>query len=275
MAEVIYNADSQATAWEDIHKEIKDTLRYRYVVGAYVSNNLRLRYRRSFLGFFWSVLAPLLNYLVVGLVFSFAARNQIPNFFAYFFSGSVFFQLFQAIITKSPYIMIENENYIRKIYVPKLAYVCCTIALEGLNFFLGLGVLLILGLAIGYVTLNVGWLILPFVVVLGLLFLSGISCFLSVSGVFFRDIAHITPFIMQTLFFITPILYPESLVPERYRIFVDLNPLYYFIQSFRRPLLGEPIDWNHFAIITVLALASFVLGLVFLKRYDNKIVFKL
>ena len=276
MAEIVYSADNTATWTEDIVKEFRDAFRYRYVIFAYVTSNLRLRYRRSSLGFIWSVLVPLMNYIVVGLVFSFASKTQIDNFFAYFFSGSVFFQLFQSVLVKAPYIMIENENYIKKIYVPKVIFVCCTVCLEGVNFLLGLSALLFLGLVTGHADFGPAWILLPFVIFCALLFLAGISCVLAIGGVFFRDIAHIIPFLMQTAFFVTPILYPVTMIPDRFKIFLTINPLYYFIESFRAPLFNNiPINWNFLVIIFVLAMISFFFGISMLKRYDNRIVFKL
>lgn len=260
----------------DIVKEIGDCYRYRYVCMSYVQNNLRLRYRKSFLGFFWSILTPLISYLILGLVFSFTMKVQVPNFLVYFFSGSVFFNLLNVGITRAPTVMIENETYIKKIYVPKLVFVLNGIMLETTNFLLGLVALIALGLATGRLDLHWSMLFVPIPIFCAMISLIGITCFLSVFAVFFRDLAHMVPIFMQSLLFLTPVFYPIEAVPDAFRWLVNYNPLYYFVETFRTPVVNGTLPHLKFiAIMMCFSFALFAIGLIFLKKYDNKIVFKL
>src|SRR5512147_2507222 len=107
----------------DMLRELRKTLKYRYVIYNYVYSSLKQKYRRSFLGFLWSVAAPLLQNLIIGVVFYYLMRFDMSNYLVYLFAGTVMFNIMSAVIVQSPYIILNNESFIKKIYVPKLVYV--------------------------------------------------------------------------------------------------------------------------------------------------------
>jgi len=259
-----------------LETELLDTIKYRYVIYAFVETNLKLRYRRSYLGFIWTVLAPILNFLVIGIIFNFIMQNRIENFFQYYFSGAVFFSLVSNVLNKSPFLMIQNEHFIKKIYVPKLVYILNTSIYEFTNFVLSFLALLILGLLFGVVHIQ-PTIILSFVpILLLLLFLVGIGTVLCVLTVYFRDFMHITPVGVQALFFLTPVIYTPDMIPQKYQFLVTLNPFYYFLDAFRDLLVRGTIpSLEYFFILVMSTLASLAIGLYVIVKYSNRIVFKL
>lgn len=256
--------------------ELRDSYRYRYVCYSYVQTNLRLRYRRSFLGFFWTLITPLASYAIMGFIFSYSMKVQVPNFIVYFFTGAVFFNFLSVGLGRAPLAMLENENYMRKLYVPKLNFVLNGIFLETVNFILGMLALLILGLAFQKLSLNWSMLYLPVPIFITFITLVGSTALLSVMTVFYRDIKHVVPLLMQSIFFLTPVFYTINQIPERYRWIVKLNPLYHLVESFRIPVVDgvlPPIE--HFVYSAFFALISLAIGIYTLRKYDNKVVFKL
>ena len=256
--------------------EIRDTYRYRWVVYYFVYSFQKHRYRKSFLGYFWSVLAPLVQNLVVGFVFYSLFRFDIPNYLVYLFSGIALFNFLSAGINGSPAVFINNENFIKRIHVPKLTYVLQIVLLETVNFLLILVSLLILGLAFRQIVPTLQYLFLPVPVILIMLLLIGVACVLGVMTVYFRDLAIIIPVVIQTLFFLTPVIYPITLLPAYLQKIVRFNPLYWYVRLFREPLYAGALpSWHLIFVCTVLSVSSCIFGLWILKRYDNRIVFRL
>lgn len=260
----------------EIIANLKETYRFQYVIRSFVSTILKQRYRKSFLGFGWSLLSPLLNYGVIAIVYGHAMRGAVPNYMLYTFSGTVFFSFFANCINQSPGIMLNAENYIRKINVPKLTFVLISTLVEATNFLLSFTALVTLGLVFGKLQLSWALLVLPILILFGILFSVGIQITLSISAVFFRDLVHVIPVLMQVTFFVTPILYFKETVPSRYQWLVTINPLNYFVESFRAPLyLHQFPPISTFGWMVVISLVTFLQGLILLRKYDNTIIFKL
>lgn len=261
---------------ENIATEFKDAWRFRYVINSFVSTKLKQRYRRSFLGYFWTILAPFTHYAIIGFVMSHISRATMPNYFVYMFSGSVFFSVIAGVINGAPTYLIANEHFIKKIYLPKIIFVLNTVALEFVNFALTTISLVLLGLFTQLIHFSFAFIYLPIPIVFGMLLLIGLGCMISIATVYFRDLIHILPAVMQAAFFLTPILYSVDMIPEQYHKFIYINPIYYLIECFRLPIVqGQfpPLMYTVALIFT--SLFAFILGMILLKKYDNKIVFRL
>lgn len=268
--------DNELSLPKKIISEIRDLYRYRLVTFAIVTSSLKTRYKRSVLGVGWSLLGPTLNYLVMGFVFSKASKIDQPNYFVFLFSGAVIYNLMSAIILQSPGVFINNEHFIKKIYLPKSIFVLNQSLIEIINFLFAVTSLLVLGFLFSKLDINLAAISLPITVINAALFAFGICSILGVITVYYRDFIHLIPLGMQAIFFATPVLYPVSLVPEKYVKFIHLNPFYYFVESFRTPLLGNhEFNVSLLGITTLLGITSALSGLFILKIFDNKIVFKL
>lgn len=261
---------------DSIIKQLKETFKFRYVIYNYVYSSLKQKYRRSVLGFLWSVVAPLLNNLIIGVVFYYLMRFDMPNYIVYLFSGILIYNLLSTIIMQSPYIMINNEGFIKKIYVPKLVFVMEVIFLEVINFFLIMLSLIILGIIFNKLSFSVHYIYIPISIILSVLFVSGIAIIISIMAVYFRDMIHIVPVVMQAVFFLTPILYPLSVVPPRMQKIIKLNPLYYYVEIFRMPIFSNQFpSYKYLIFCVIMSLLMFFSGLFILNKYNNRIIFKL
>lgn len=260
----------------EIKKECVDVYRFRYVVYSYVQTYLKLRYRRSYLGFVWTVLAPMLHYVVIGVVFSLLMRGSQENYFLYYFSGAVFFGIVAGTFSRGMMAFIANEQFIKKIYIPKMIYILQAVSVEFTNFFLSTLALMAIGLVTGHLHLSPSLFLT--LIPLALLFftLVGVACLVAVMTVYFRDFTNIIPAALQALFFATPILYDPSMMPERYHWVFKANPLYYFLELIRQPLLNSSFaPLRYYVFCTAVAALTFVFGLLTVKAFDNKIVFRL
>lgn len=257
-------------------REIQELYKFRWVSISMVSSSLKTRYKRSFFGFLWSLLGPILNYLVVGIVFSLMMKGSVQNYFVYMFAGTVIFNLLSVTISHSTASMLGNENYIKKMYLPKSLFVVNTVALEYINFILALTALTFLGVVFQKLTLNWAYLFLPIPLISAFFFNFGIASFVSVTSVFFRDMVHVLPILLQAAFFGTPILYNVELIPERFQKYLMLNPFYYFVEAFRYPIYKGELPPTEISVgLFVLSVTSFVIGFLLLKKFENKIVFRL
>lgn len=256
--------------------ELAKIYKYRFVISSYVTINLRMRYRRSVLGFLWTMIAPLLQYLVVAIVFMYALGSRQPDFFPYFFIGSVVFNLFSIVIQRAPTVMLINEMYIKKIYLPKMIYVLSVCGYELTNFFFAAGALWLIGLSLGVVTLSWSLLTIPFALALIVVALIGLTSLLSVAGVYFRDLLYIIPQIMQATFFLTPVIYKLEMFPPEVQQFIYFNPFYHLLEIIRQPVLnGQLATQEHYIFSFIFSIATFLLGYLTIRKFDNRIIFKL
>jgi len=258
--------------------EIRESWRYRSVAENYVWTSLGVRYRRSVLGYLWTVLSPLAKYAIMGVVFEIIGRFQMTNYYGFFFVGSVFFGYFSTVVVQSTTTFINNEHYIKKIYVPKLIFVLNIVLYETVNFLLVLVGILALLILVGQATFGVAWIVLPFVVLLTILALVGISCILAVATIYFRDLQHISDILFQILFFATPIFYPVETLSKNPLLAAisSANPVFYFLTAFREPIVSNHFPTPQVGFICIISsVAFFFVGLLVLDRYNNRIIFKL
>lgn len=255
--------------------EIKEAYRFRWVIYSFVSSTLRMRYKRSFLGLIWTMLGPLLNYLVMGIVISKVARFGSEFYLSNLLLGSLAFNFMSTSLNLGGLSLIQNEQYIRKIYLPKLVFPVSLIGMEFVNFLLGFLGLFIVLFVLGGINTGASILTLPFSIFLLFLFSLGVGCVLSVIYVFFRDLGHVVPILMQAAFFMTPVIYPVEAIPERYLWLLKFNPFYHFVELIRRPLIKADLDLNNLLVSILLSVVALFVGLTVLKKYENKVVFKL
>jgi ABC-type polysaccharide/polyol phosphate export permease len=259
-----------------IGDEIRETYKFRWVVHSFINSTLKMRYRRSFLGFAWSFLGPMFNYLAMGIVMSKIARFSSHDFLAHMLIGSCIFNFINTGFSIGGNSLIANEQYIRKIYLPKLVFPLSAIGMEAVNFFLSIFSLIVILLFIGHIDIKFGFFWLPIGFTIISFFTLGVAMILSVLFVFFRDLNHILPVIMQIAFFSTPIIYPETAIPPEYLPYLKYNPFFHIVEFARRPLVtGVLPGSSSIFFVLILTVFVFLCGLWVIKQFDNKVIFKL
>lgn len=254
----------------------KDTYKYKFVIYNFVITALKTKYRKSYLGFFWTVLSPLIFYTALGMAFVYKFNVDSKSFVVHLFAGSIAFNFISSIISIAPNLFIDNENYIKKIYVPKTVFILSLVFFEAINSICILGAVFLLGLLTGSITISYHFIFFFYAIFVSMLFSTGLSCILACLGVYFRDIGHIVPVFLQSLYFMTPIIWYLQEAPAFMQTFTKFNPFYYYIEIFRVPFLDNSFpDMKYSLVAFLMAIVSFIVGLWTLDKLKDKVFFKL
>ncbi len=252
-----------------------DLRTFRFALYNFVLNSLRMRYRRSVLGFVWSLLNPLMVMTVISLVFSVIFKQDIRTFSIYIFSGLAPWGFMSGAIQGGGQSLILSEGFLKKVYVPKLLFPVIFVTTETINFIFSLTALYILALILGS-PLTWRVVLLPLALAITYIFVLGFVTLLSVASVYFRDLTQIVGVLFQALFYLVPIIYPIEMVPAEFRGLFYYNPFYYFIILFRKIIYGEQVmyfsDWG---IPLAIAVVFFAIGAFFLMKHDRDIIYRL
>lgn len=217
---------------KSISEHAKKAAKYKYLMGDLVSRDIKTKYRRSALGILWSVLNPLLMMLVTTAVFSNIFRFDINDFPIYYLTGSLLFNFVSEATSFALTSIIGSAGLIKKVYVPKYIFPLekCVFAFINMlfSFIAVIIVFFILGLA-PHTTM----LMFPIPMLYTLVFSVGLSLTLSTLNVFFRDVGHLWGVFVTAWMYVTPIIYPMSILPDWVANIVKLNPLYYYVEYFR------------------------------------------
>lgn len=247
----------------------------RYVLSQLIFQQLILRYRRTALGYLWTLINPLLMMSIMAMVFSTLFKADLKSFTVFLFAGMLPWNFFSAVVTQSGASFLNNEGLIKKIYLPKVIFplsIACALFIDSLLSFLVLFlIILMLGGSISSASF-----FLPAAFVLLFLFAFGIGLTVSIATVFFRDLQHVILILMQGLFFLTPILYKHDAMAGKVGWLVNMNPVVPFIELFRAPLTQASLP-SSMVILQTLVFTFFAVasGLFFFLRFEKKIVFRL
>lgn len=248
---------------------------YRLVMLQLVKQQITLRYRRTVFGFLWTLLNPLLNMAVIATVFSLVMKFQIDQYAIFLFAAMIPWSFFSGALNQSAGVLIANESLFKKIYLPKQIFVASSLMSLLIDSLLSTLCLFVIALAIG-AKLTLPLLGLPIAFLLLAIFSFGLSLIVAVGSVFFRDLQYLIGVLMQAMYFMTPIIYPITAVPEKYHWAFIWNPMYYFVLYFRAPLydgVWPSIDLMFTCFL--LAAASLIIGLIVFRVNDKKIIFRL
>jgi homopolymeric O-antigen transport system permease protein len=250
-----------------------DLLRYRDLVLALVAREMKVRYRRSAIGFLWTMLQPLLMMLVLQMVFSALFRFNITNYPVYALAGVLFWNFFSQSIVSSMNSLRGNAPLLQKLPVPKAVFPLATVISGVVNLLFALVPLLLLLIVTGH-PLTPALFFLPISIFLAALFTLGAGLLLSPLAVFFSDVVEMIGVILSLLMYLTPIFYPKEVVPEKIRWVVRFNPIRSILEVFRDPIYnGKVPPLSHFAVCVVIALLAFAVGSWVFRRSSDRIPF--
>jgi ABC-2 type transport system permease protein len=261
--------DSAALRVPFIH-ELIELRRYRYLLWNLILRDLRVRYKRSVLGFFWAMVNPLLTMAVLVAVFSGLFRFDVEHYPIYILAGLLLWNLFARGTSMAMRSVIDNGIIRSKIYVPASVFVAAAIGSALVNLLFALVPLLILALLTG-VEPNIAWLYLPVPIVQTTLLAFGVGVLIAALAVFFADMLDIYEVLLGALFYLTPIIYPVTVLPEPLQSLERFNLVYAFIVGFRSPLLyGRVPELETVVLTTLAALAITAIGwTVFTRSLDE------
>ncbi|HET7452466.1 MAG TPA: ABC transporter permease [Thermoanaerobaculia bacterium] len=215
--------------------ELVDLWRYRGLIWELMVRDIKVRYKRSVLGIAWTMIAPLLNMVALTLVFSTLLRQQIRNYPAFFMIGSMYWAMFATGTSFAATLTHDSNELAKRIYLPRSVFVVSAVGVALVNLVLSIVPLVVILIATRFHFHATSW-FFPFAVVLLAAFTLGVAFFVFTLASRFTDIREMYLVLVQTWFFITPIVYAPSIVPARFRFVLWLNPHYFLLQTFRTPI---------------------------------------
>jgi len=244
--------------------------RYRELLYFLTLRDVKLRYKQTLLGAAWAILQPLCAMLLFTLVFSRLARLPSDNIpyplFAY--AGLVPWTFFSNAITNAANSLVGSTSLVTKVYFPRLIIPAAPV-LAGLVD-LGIALLLLVPLLIYYrITLTWQLLFLPVFICLATLLAFGVGMLLAALNVKYRDIRYALPFLVQLWLFASPVIYPLSITPPKWKWVFTLNPMTGIIEGTRSSLFGLPFDWTAIGVSLVVALFVIALAAYFFRRVED------
>lgn len=252
---------------------IQNFMKFRPLLGELVARDIKIKYRRSVLGVLWTLLNPLFMMIILSVVFSNLFKFDIENFPLYLLSGQIIFNFYSESTSSAMSAITGNAALIKKVYVPKYLFVISRVFSSFINLMASFTALILVMIA---TRAELHWtVILSFIPLALLVFFSlGIGLILSAITVRFRDIMHLYSVFLTALTYLTPVIYPMSILPSWLYKIVMLNPLTNILIMFRNVMINDTIfDLPSLIIAVVETFVFLEIGLyVFYKNQDQFIL---
>lgn len=245
---------------------IKELFGYKELINNLTMKELKLKYRNSTLGFVWSFLNPLLMLVVYTFAFKLILKVKIANFTVFLLAGLLPWIFFQGAVQMSTNSIVANSNLIKKVYFPREIIPLSIILSNFVNFLITL-VVLFASVVIFKVKIGISIIMLPVSLLLLLLLVIGIALILSSLNVLFRDVSHLVEVAFMAWFYLTPIVYSLDMIPEKYRIFLLLNPMTLVVECIRASMVYNTMPKLIYILaLTIIDILLIIIGYkVFMK----------
>jgi lipopolysaccharide transport system permease protein len=249
---------------------LNDLWQYRDLLYILMTRDIKVRYKQTLLGALWAIIQPLFTMLIFTLFFGRLAGMPSDNIpyplFAY--AGLLPWTFFSNAVNSSGNSLVGSSNLITKVYFPRMVIPIASVGSGLLDFVIAFGLLIVLMFYYN-VSLSINILMLPVLIVLTGILAIGIGMWTSALNVKYRDIRHALPFLIQLGMFATPIIYPASIVPEKWRWLLFLNPLAGLIEAYRAAFFGRPFDWLALGISAIVTFAILLYAAFIFKRMEK------
>lgn len=245
--------------------------RYRELLYILAWRDVKVRYKQTVIGAAWAIIQPFFSMVVFSLFFGSLAKipsDRIPYpLFSY--AALVPWTFFANGLSESANSLVGNANLLKKIYFPRLIIPIAAVISGVIDF--ALAFIVLLGMMLYYQilpTANIFW--LPLLALLAFITALGVGLWLSGLNVQFRDVRYVVPFLVQFWLFATPIVYPSSLIPEKWRLLYAINPMVGVVEGFRWSLLGADTAPGPIILVSALAaVALLVSGAFYFRRLEK------
>lgn len=238
---------------------LQDLWNYRDLLYILTMRDIKVRYKQTVLGAAWAILQPLFTMIVFTIFFGRLAgvpSDGVP-YPLFAFAGLLPWTFFSNAVTTSSNSLVGNANLITKVYFPRMIIPIASVA--GGLIDLAISFCLLIPMMIFYKAgFSVNLLMLPVITVLTSLLAIGVGMWMSALNVKYRDIKYVLPFVIQIGMFASAVIYPTSLIPEKYRWLMTLNPVAGFVEGFRAACFGHAFNWLHIGVATLMTFVILV-----------------
>ena len=247
----------------------KNLYNYRELLKSNVKKEIRGKYKGSFLGVLWSFINPLLQVAVYAIVFPYIMRVKTPNYLQYLIVGIIPWTWFTTSMNQGMITIRTNAGIIKKVYFPREILPISVVVSGLVNFFISC-IIIVLFCVFGGVGISWHIILLPVIALLQFILTLGLVLAFCAINIYIKDTEYIIQFLINMLFYATPILYPATLFPEKYRILLYLNPLTEIINAYRDMFMYHQLPaLNGMIYLTVISLVIFVIGLAIFRKLEK------
>ena len=246
--------------------------KYKALLRELVVRDLKIKYRRSFLGYLWSLLNPLLMMTIMSVVFSYMFRFDIPNYPLYLICGQTLWTFFNESTNMAMYSVLGNGALIRKVYIPKYIFPISRVLSSFVTMSFSMAAILIVML-VTRVPFTWKLILLPVPLAFLLLFCMGVGMALAAFAVYFRDVVHLYSVVCMAWMYVTPIFYPVSALPKTVAFLFQFNPMYHYVTFFRDVVLSGTIPAATIWVGTAgFGILFFVFGLLVFRKLQRNFI---
>ncbi|MCQ9628123.1 ABC transporter permease [Cetobacterium somerae] len=252
--------------------EFLEVFKYKYLLSELVKRDIKIKYRRSVLGMFWSVLNPLFFIAITYVVFSTIFKSSIKNFPLYAMTGQLIFSFYVESTSMAMSSIIGNGSLIKKVYIPKYVFPLSRVLSSFVNTGFSLIALLIV-IVVTRADLYWTYVLIPIPFIFIFIFSMGVSFILASLAVFFRDMIHLYTVFTTMLMYLTAIYYPIEIIPQNLQKYFLLNPVYRFISYFREIILyGRVPSLIETVICLGISIATLIIGIYVFEKKENEFI---
>jgi ABC-type polysaccharide/polyol phosphate export permease len=252
---------------------LRGLYKYRELVWALALKELRIRYKRSSLGFLWALLNPLLMMLILTAVFSTVMRIPVRHYAVFLISALLPWTFFSQALTYSAESIVGNGELLKKVAVPKAVFPVAAVISNSINFALSL-LPLVLILVLLRFPFHATWAFMPVPFIALVLFAMGCGFLFAAANVYYRDVSHIIQLLLSAWFYLSPVIYSLDFVPARFQGFFKLNPMLYLLDGFRDLIYyGALPSWQLTTVSLLVGVFALLAGSFVFSRYQDSFVF--
>lgn len=244
---------------------------YRELLWVLTMRDIKVRYKQTVLGAAWAIIRPFITMVIFSVVFGQLAKMPSDGYPypVFVYAGLLPWTFFATAIGTSGQSLVGSAHLVSKVYFPRLIIPLSSVGAGLVDLLVSTGILMLMMLWYG-----VGWsvnLLAAPLLLLAVVFIAlGVGTLLSALTVAYRDFTHLTPFVVQIWMYITPVIFPVSLVPERWQWLLYLNPMTGLVEGFRSAFLGKPFDLQGLAISFAIAIAFFAAGVAYFEKVERR-----
>ena len=251
--------------------QFRELWNYRELLRFLVVRDIKVRYKQTVLGGLWAILQPFMNMVVFTIFFGHLAKipsDHLP-YPIFVYTALLPWQFFSSGIGSSGNSLVANSHLISKVYFPRMIIPAASLGAGCLDFLIAFILLIVMMIYYGIYP-GPGIFLFPFLMVLVTVAALGVGMILAALNVAYRDFRYVIPFLVQFWLFATPVIYPASIVPDKWRWLINLNPMAGLITGIRSSLLNLSLSWTDILISGTMSIGLFVIGIFYFKKMERR-----
>ena len=248
----------------------KNLYNYREFLKTSIQKEFRGKYKKSFLGILWSFLNPLFQLLIYAIVFPFILKNNIENYTVFLIVALIPWNFFNSCIVQSAACIVNNAGIVKKVYFPREILPISVTTSNLINFIIT-QVIVLFALVMSGIGIGKSIIVFPIIVLMQYILQLGLAYIFSAITVYIRDVEYIINIFMMLMFYLCPIVYEPSMIPERFLVFFKLNPMFHIISFYRTILYNKQIpNMGSIGCLFVVCLFILFVGYQIFKKLQKR-----